>query len=695
MHLAADGIQTRQLRPPIPRSSPAYKPHIDGLRAISIAAVLGFHAGVPGLGGGFVGVDIFFVISGFLIINQIVDALEDGRFSIFDFYARRALRILPPYLLVLLVTLAIGLVLIRSPRDLDNFTGSVVAAPIFLTNIFFLKKSGYFDVGATERPLLHTWSLSVEEQFYLIAPVLLFGLYWLARRRNGSLTILLAVAGALIAAASLVGAIRLTPPDNHPIVADPNPAFFLTQWRAWQFVAGGAIALVVDAVRWRPRRVGSMAGLAGMVLLALSIGLIGLEWLGVRIGLYERVSGYPGVAALLPTLGACLVIGGGLLAPGSLVARWLSLRPLVFIGRISYALYLWHWPLLVFAKMLPLDLSVPFVRAMALGLAVGLSVATHYALERPIATWRQRPRLRTDAGFAFRIVGAGVIGCALLATLGGFAAGIALSRANENPLLAGVKAANVQGAGSCLDATGPKAASCFDGSQPIGVLVGDSEAYALLPRIDFEAGRNGARLFAFTVPGCNPLHLLSDPAYAAKTPFCQGLLPKMEMMADLDGKAEFAIFQALWNSMLAHSQPGQTDIENDFRQRLSRLLTTFAGAGQRRILIIGPIPQLRVPDPFTCVDLARTLGLSVDRCGVPRQEVDAARRRPLEILREVAAGLPNARVVDPTEIFCDERICLPNQDGAIVYMDPGHLNDLGAKLLYDHFRSDFEWAFRG
>ncbi|MBN8998796.1 MAG: acyltransferase [Rhizobiales bacterium] len=689
MHLPTPGF-----RPPQGAvRGPDYKPHIDGLRAVSIIAVLAFHAGVPGFGGGFTGVDIFFVISGYLIINQIAAGLEAGRFSIFDFYARRALRILPPFLLVLVVTLAIGVVLIRSPRDLANFVGSAVSAPIFLSNIFFLRKSGYFDVGAPERPLLHTWSLSVEEQFYLVVPVLLVGLFWFARRRGMSWATALAAAGVLIGGVSLAGAILLTPPDNHPIVADPNPAFLLTQWRAWQFVAGGVIALVVARVRSRPDLVGSLAGAAGLVLIALSIGLVGLEWLGVRLGLYDRVSGYPGVAALLPTAGAALFIGGGLLAPASAAARLLSTAPFTFVGRISYALYLWHWPLLVFGRMLPLDVSREFMSAAALALALALSIATHYWIERPIALWRRRPQLRTDARFAFRIVAAGCGACVLVAALSSYVAGGALARARENPLLARATEAKVGGSGSCLDASGAAAETCFDGSRQIGVLVGDSEAYALLPRIEYEAEKNDARLFAFTVPGCNPLYLLSDPDYAAKTPFCAGLVPKLDQLSRLDEKADFAIFQALWNSMLANEGPDRAGAEEDFRQRLTRLITAFAGAGQRRVLIIGPIPMLHGGDPFTCVDLSRTLGLAIEPCGVSRAEVDALSRRPLEILREVAASLPNARVVDPSEIFCDERVCVPFQDGGVTYMDYCRLNDFGAKLLYDRFRADFEWAF--
>jgi len=691
MHLAADG--TRPASRAAVRGSD-YKPHIDGLRAVSIAAVLGFHAGVPGFGGGFVGVDIFFVISGYLIINQIVNGLAEGRFSIADFYARRALRILPPYLVVLLVTLAIGLVLIRSPRDLDNFAASAAFAPVFLTNVYFLKKSGYFDVGASERPLLHTWSLAVEEQFYLIAPLLLAGLFWVAWRRGWQPKFLLAAAGAAIAAFSLAGCLYLTPPDAHPIVADPNPAFFLTQWRAWQFVAGGAIAFAVARVTVRRELVAALAGLAGLVLVGLSIGLVGLEWLDVRVGLYGRVSGYPGSAALLPTLGAVLLIGSGLLSARSPAARLLSLAPLLFLGRISYALYLWHWPLLVFGHILPLDLSPAMMNAAALALAFVLAVATHYWIERPIAAWRLRPLLRADYRFATRIVAVGVAGCLAVAGISGALAGSALFRAKENPLLAGAIDASVRGSGSCLDAVGPEAAACFDGSRPLGVLVGDSEAYALLPRIEYEAERNDVRLFAFTVPGCNPLHLFSDPDYAKKTPFCQGLLPKMEQLEELDGRAEFAIFQALWNSMLANAQ-GRPGVEQDFRQRLTRLVTAFAGGGQRRILIVGPIPQMHVADPFTCIDLTRTLGLAAERCGVTREEVDGLRRRPMEILREVAASLPNARVVDPTDIFCGERFCLPVQNGSITYMDAGHLNDYGARLLYEHFRADFEWAFQG
>ena len=204
MRLGADA-QPRQSRSPGTSAAPAeggYKPHVDGLRAISIVAVVAYHAGVPGFGGGFVGVDIFFVISGFLIINQIVAGLEAGRFGIFDFYARRALRILPAYFVMLAVTVAIATILLRAPADLRGLARSAILAPTFLTNVYFWLSSGYFDTSADLKPLLHTWSLAVEEQFYLVVPLLMAGLFALARKKDWRPRRLLAVAAAIIAATS-------------------------------------------------------------------------------------------------------------------------------------------------------------------------------------------------------------------------------------------------------------------------------------------------------------------------------------------------------------------------------------------------------------------------------------------------------------------------------------------------------------
>ncbi len=670
-----------------------YKPHIDGLRAVSIIAVLAFHAGIPGVGGGFVGVDIFFVISGYLIINQIIAALDAGSFSVWDFYARRVLRIVPPYLLVLAVTVVVGVVVLRDPRDLNNFAGSVGIAPFFLTNFYFLRRSGYFDVGAHDLPLLHTWSLAVEEQFYLVTPLALLALFWLVRRRGWNAATAIALAGLAIGLPSLVGAILLTPADLNPLSPDRNPAFFLPQWRAWQFVAGGAIALLVDAIRVRPRLIGTMAGLLGAALLAVSIGLGGLEWLGARIDPSGRVANYPGLAAILPTLGAVLVIGSGLLAPSALLTRALSLGPVVFVGRLSYALYLWHWPLLVYARMLPFDVTPGTKSAIALALAVLLSLATHFALERPAATWRLRPRMRTDRRLALAVIGIGLAASALVAIAAQRLADDAYAASLVNPLLVKAKSANVEASGPCLSAHGTVLPGCLDGRAPAGILIGDSHAHQFESRLAFEAERHGVRLISLATPGCSPLGVAEDPVRERRIRLCIPMIDKLERLGPrLRADTDFAIVAGLWQALLSSMSPeSAAPAEAMLRRQFSALMNLFSD--KQRVLVVGPVPQLERRNPFTCLDLSRVLGLSTDRCGISRAFIDEDRARTVAIMKEVIAEHPNARYVDPIDVLCNETLCSPVHDGAMVYADFSHLNGYGAMLVYDRFRDDFDWAF--
>jgi len=670
-----------------------YKPHIDGLRAVSIIAVLAFHAGIPGVGGGFVGVDIFFVISGYLIINQIIAALDAGSFSVWDFYARRVLRIVPPYLLVLAVTVLVGVVVLRDPRDLNNFAGSVGIAPFFLTNFYFLRRSGYFDVGAHDLPLLHTWSLAVEEQFYLVTPLALLALFWLVKRRGWTPTAAIAVAGLVIGLPSLVGAILLTPADLNPLNPDRNPAFFLPQWRAWQFVAGGAIALLVDAVRVRPRLIGTMAGLLGAALLVVSICFWGLGWLGAWIEPSGRVANYPGLATILPTLGAVLVIGSGLLAPAALLTRALSLGPVVFIGRLSYALYLWHWPLLVYARMLPFDVTPGTKSAIALALAVLLSIATHFALERPAATWRLRPRMRTDRRLALAVIGIGLAASALVAIVSQRLADDAYAASLANPLLIKARTADVKGGGPCLSADAAALPGCLDGKAPAGILIGDSHAFQFESRLAYEAGLGGARLISLAAPGCSPLGVADDPVKERRLRLCIPMIDKLERLGPrLRADTDFAIIAGLWQSLLSSAPPeSAASAEVTLRRQFSALMNLFSD--KQRVLVIGPVPELKRGNPSNCLSLSGVLGLSTDRCGVSRAFIDADRARTVEIMQEVIAQHPNARYIDPIDVLCNETMCSPLHDGAVVYMDFSHLNNFGAMLVYDRFRDDFDWAF--
>jgi len=679
MLLVSDSVRGRPAARPTSQGADSYKPHIDGLRAISIIAVLGFHGFVPGFGGGFVGVDIFLVISGFLIINQITQALQAGRFALWDFYARRALRILPPYFLMLVVTFLVGLLLLRSPRELDSFARSVAMAPAFLTNFHFYLKSGYFDLDSHEKPLLHTWSLAVEEQFYLLAPLILMGVFYLAARTRIRSTRALFLAAAAIGIASFIGCIAYTMPEGR------NAAFYMTQWRAWEFVAGGAIGAVTGL------RFGRWNG-----VVATAIGLVGLTLIVVSVALFGEVKDFPGAAAAIPVAGAVLVIFAGIAAPAAPVAVVLSTAPFRFVGRISYALYLWHWPFLVFGRFLPFDIAEPVVVTAALSLAFVFAVATHYAMERPIADWRRTVGLGKNARLQRKVVLVSVGASIVFAVGMGSVGGLAFWAAKQNPMLAAVDMAKVSGSGECLDPSGAAEAVCMDGSKPLGVIVGDSHALAILAQVEWEAEQNGDRLLSLAIPGCNPVAFVTNPEFGANNPVCAPLFEKFERFtAKMGEETQFAILAGIWNVVIENAGPGDSGAVERFRSSMAKLLDILAADGERRVLLVGPVPELHLKDPYNCIALTRSFDLSVDSCGVPRREVEARRQRTVTIMRELVQDRPNIRFIDPIDLFCDATLCMPLQDGAIAYMDSNHLNAFGAKLLYHRFRNDFLWAFKG
>lgn len=311
---------------------------IHGIRGIGLLLVLGGHAGVPGFDGGFVGLDVFFVLSGFLITGLLLaEHRKSGRISLRSFYARRARRLLPMAGLVLAVVAVGALLLFPTPR-LHSASGDVASASLYLSNWHFMaNQTDYFafaDGGAS--PVLHYWSLSIEEQFYVLWPLLLIGVMALAARlrlsRGGRHGLVLAVIGA-VTAASLAYSIWFS-------AVDPDRAYFSTLTRVWEITAGGLLAVVLPAGLRLPRLVATLLATGGLV-----------GWF-VLTALYQQSLPYPGWHALLPVLATLAIIVGGTAERPSLGTRFLMTRPMQHLGEISYAWYLWHWPVLAFATEL-------------------------------------------------------------------------------------------------------------------------------------------------------------------------------------------------------------------------------------------------------------------------------------------------------------------------------------------------------
>ncbi|MEO0761148.1 MAG: acyltransferase, partial [Pseudomonadota bacterium] len=320
-----------------------YRADIDGLRSIAVLPVVAFHFGIAAAPGGFVGVDVFFVISGYLITSIIARECAEGRFSLLDFYERRARRILPALFAMIAAVVVIGWFLFL-PREFFDLAKSVGAATVFLANVLFYLSAGYFDAASYTKPLLHTWSLGIEEQFYIVIPLLFMALAWMGWKATAWI--------AAITVASLALSVATTE-------AMPQAAYYLLPWRAWELGLGALLALGVAP----PLRTAAAREAAAAIGVVLILG---------AVVLLDKSVPFPGWAALAPCLGAALLIhagAGGTTRVGAVLA---SAVP-VWIGKLSYSLYLWHWPVVVF--FVYREMRMPTLVEAAVLFAVSLALA--------------------------------------------------------------------------------------------------------------------------------------------------------------------------------------------------------------------------------------------------------------------------------------------------------------------------------
>lgn len=483
-----------------------YRADVDGLRAVAVLAVIGFHAFPAYVPGGFVGVDVFFVISGYLITGILQRALDAGTFSITAFYARRIRRIFPALIVVLIATLAVGWFVLL-PERYANLGTHVTGASAFVANFVSWSEAGYFDSAALEKPLLHLWSLGIEEQFYLVWPALL----WLvARLRLPPVTALSAVA-----AASLALGIALTS-------RAPDAAFYLPLSRMWELAIGGLLAL------------------SGKTFGGAALGAVGLAAIALSVAVFDGGVPYPGWRALVPTLGACAIIASG--PASALHRRVLGAAPVVAIGLISYPLYLWHWLLLAFGLSAPLAIALSFV----------LAAATYWLVERPIRSRRatSRQALLLLGGLCVTAV-AGRLIVMLDGVPGRYPAPVQALLAYRYDYLSDAHA------GTCwLSKTAPAdgfAPECFpapNGAKPALFVWGDSHAGRLRPGLE----RVDGTVFAIgsaTRDVCPP-SLTAEPACRASN---EHVLAQIERTRPL-----VVILFAHWNAVPRETVDGAVEL---------------------------------------------------------------------------------------------------------------------------------------
>jgi peptidoglycan/LPS O-acetylase OafA/YrhL len=494
-------------------SSPSarYRPDIDGLRAIAVILVVNFHAFPEAMPGGFIGVDIFFVISGFLITGIIVRELDQQRFSLLGFYDRRIRRIFPALIVVLCATLVLGW-LWMLPAAYAQLSADIVASAAFLSNFALLWQSGYFDVESAKKPLLHLWSLGIEEQFYLFWPLLLM----LAGRLRLSI---LAVA-AVIGVASFVLNVAL-------IGSNPVATFYLPFTRVWELLAGAVLAGGCNQIS-QTSAASNWRASSGLLLIAVAAGVLNTN------------RAFPGWWAVLPVAGAALLLS----APGAWICRTvLASRPLVWIGLVSYPLYLWHWPLLVFFGVIKFSPLTLLERELIAGLSFVLAWLTYRFVEKPFRFGRPGP-LRI-AGLCAGMVSVAVAGVAVVQ---GHGFDFRLPPQIREMASVPVQASQWRVHECLLEPSHEMtfADSCVDRDRrPLILVWGDSTAGALLPGLRKAQETRAFGIAQFTASSCIPA-LNVD---MAATPNCRAINDKVLSLVREIGP-DIVLLHSTWGAYL-------------------------------------------------------------------------------------------------------------------------------------------------
>lgn len=621
-----------------------YRTDIQGLRAIAVVSVLLFHAFPHGLTGGFVGVDVFFVISGFLISGILYRDMQKGRYSLADFYRKRIRRLFPALFVMLLSTLVVGYAVL-SPDAYRELARTAISSTLFLSNVDFYLLSGYFSPAAELKPLLHTWSLAVEEQFYIAFPPLLWLVHRFARRLLMPLLLLVFLLSLLLAQLYLP--------------RDPTAVFFLSPFRVFELLCGVTVSLMtLPAIFARPEARGLAVG-AGLAMIALALAT------------YSAETPFPGVAALLPAVGTALVLLAGR-GGDSRPARLISSPPFLFFGAISYSLYLWHWPVFSYLRVLSTDgmPSMPVI-LMALGLAVLAGWLSYRLVEQPFArrSIRHTPLIRMGlAGMcAMCLIAAGIRG-----------AGGLPSRFPPDVLtfFDGAKDYSPERF-RCHRGTGDLdyAETCVlgaAGADPHIVVWGDSHgtelAYALAGMLE----KDGQALRQITASACPPVVGVDVP----DRPNCAAVNAGMLEGIAGDPGIRTVILATNAENYYAKKLPPDT-LEAGY----DRVIRHLREAG-KEVIPVSQIPNPNLEAPTAAGYAARRGGGALARIGRPLDDVRAASadwNARLAGLAEAHGAVP----FDPVPLLCAPDFC-PVVDGdtrTLLYFNPTHVSVAGARRI--------------
>ncbi len=616
-----------------------YRPDVDGLRAVAVTLVLLFHAGL-GFSGGFIGVDVFFVISGFLITGLILKQQDAGNFSLAQFWLRRIRRIIPAATVMVVAVLVAGFFLLL-PGDFADLGNSAIAQQFMLANVYFWRNTGYFDGPADVKPLLHTWSLAVEEQFYLGYPFLLL---WLHRWGRKAMFATLVILGGISLVASEYGV------QHHP-----SATFFLLPTRAWELLVGGLICFLP-----KPTRIASWL-LASISWLSLA-AIIGAGWL------YTSTTPFPGWLALVPCIATAALIYVNSIRL-SFPATVLAVKPVVFVGLISYSLYLWHWPVLAFLRYQQDGPLEPLGAVLALALSAVLAYLSWRYVETPF-------RKQVWLGDTRRLVAATAASAIVCATLGGvifISTGFARLRWGDEylQLVRSMDEKAFRHALTVADLERDQLPRFGMTSAKPSVLVwGDSHAMAIVPALDQACKELGLCGVQCTAEGTLPLIGFPSPRRGAEP------LAFADQTVDLVKRTDIqvVILAGYW------SRDASDPL---FKASMHQTIDSLQSLGIE-VLLVRDVPDQQCSPPRV-ISSAIWLEKDLETLGVMLSDHRAHQSFADAVLLKMSDV--GARVLDPAPYLVDERSrCRLVFDGKCVYWDNDHLTVSGASRLVPMFR---------
>jgi peptidoglycan/LPS O-acetylase OafA/YrhL len=645
-----------------------YLPHVDGLRAVAVALVVIFHAWPSALPGGFIGVDIFFVISGFIITRQLAQEMKEGRFSFLAFLGRRVRRLVPAAF-VCCALVSIVAVLLLMPEALSAYSESLVATWTMTANFYFFQNTGYFDASSAEAPLLHMWSLAVEDQFYLTWPLLLLLMY---RKLGSRSRIVLAV--LLLAVLSLAH-------SEFAARSNPSLAFFLPFSRAFELLAGCMLAIGAPLMSAPGARVLAALDTIGLLLVAGSV-----------LALHEGVP-FPGFAVAPAIIGTVLLIAGGLTGPTP-VSRLLSLRPVVVVGLMSYSIYLYHWPLIAFATYRlgrPPDASEAAMLVAAGFLLGALSwLLIEQKLTRRLGLYELQP-----SGILKGLVAASAALCAFAGAtvaahgwpqrLDNVAYNVYKAASTGNPMRKSCDGYDQAFANNSRCTFGKPLA---EGASYDVAVFGDSNGDHFVPmiaKLATDAGLSGRQV---TQSACASLiggtRLTTRKNLPSSDETCTRYQETIIAFLDRNPGLKLAVLSSAWNgyditkpNRLTPS--GFTGKTIPFSVLAAETISIFRKRGIE-VLVIGQIPFMDTFSMACYVDAARRDTEKVD-CTEPRAEIESELNITQKAFHDLAALDKDVTFFSILDLLCDDKFCSAFKDDQLLYRNNGHLNALGAAYL--------------